>query len=248
MSAGSNPTTPHNPKRVLMVIPNPSHSPTTGWPVGFWWSELTHPFWEFSEAGYEIEVSSPEGGRVEADGFSDPDHESGYAKHDFLSRGFKASPDHRALLNDTSRLAEADPSDFDAVFFVGGQSPMVTYRGDGALQATVARFLEAGRVTALVCHATCLLLEARAADGSLLVKDRTWTGFANAEERYADDFVGRKIQSFWIEEEARRLADTNFVVDQPFRAFAVRDGLLVTGQQQFSGRAAARLVIEAVGR
>jgi putative intracellular protease/amidase len=28
----------------------------------------------------------------------------------------------------------------------------------------------------------------------------------------------------------------------------VRDGLLVTGQQQYSGAAAARLVIEALGR
>jgi len=33
-----------------------------------------------------------------------------------------------------------------------------------------------------------------------------------------------------------------------FREFAVRDGLLVTGQQQYSGAAAARLVIEALGR
>ena len=41
---------------------------------------------------------------------------------------------------------------------------------------------------------------------------------------------------------------TNFVVDQMFRPFAVRDGLLVTGQQQNSGAAAARLVIEALGR
>jgi putative intracellular protease/amidase len=38
------------------------------------------------------------------------------------------------------------------------------------------------------------------------------------------------------------------VVDQAFREFAVRDGRLVTGQQQFSGAAAARLVIEALGR
>ncbi len=33
-----------------------------------------------------------------------------------------------------------------------------------------------------------------------------------------------------------------------FRPFAVRDGNLVTGQQQFSGAEAARLVIEALGR
>ena len=125
---------------------------------------------------------------------------------------------------------------------------MVTFRGDARLQRLVARFHEAGKVTALVCHATCLLLDARLSSGELLVKGKTWTGFANSEERFADGFVGKRIQPFWIEDEARKLEGTNFVVDQMFREFAVRDGLLVTGQQQYSGAAAARLVIEALGR
>jgi hypothetical protein len=60
--------------------------------------------------------------------------------------------------------------------------------------------------------------------------------------------VGKRIQPFWIEEEARKLRDTNFVVNQAFKPFAFRDGLLVTGQQQYSGAAAAALIIEALGR
>jgi putative intracellular protease/amidase len=93
-----------------------------------------------------------------------------------------------------------------------------------------------------------VLLETRLSSGDLLVKGRTWTGFANSEERFADAFVGTRIQPFWIEDEARKIEGTNFVVDQRFREFAVRDGLLVTGQQQYSGAAAARLVLEALGR
>jgi len=101
---------------------------------------------------------------------------------------------------------------------------------------------------AAVCHGTCLLLETRLSNGELLVKGKTWTGFANSEEQFADSFVGMRIQPFWIEDEARAMADTNFVVDQRFRSFAVRDGRLITGQQQYSGAAAARLVIETLGR
>lgn len=248
MSADLNPTRPERPRSVLMIVANPATSPVTGWPVGFWWSELTHPWWAFVEAGYRVVIASPSGGAVEADGFSDPEHESGYSAHDVLSLGFKHSPLHAGLLEDTPTAYELELSDFDAAFFVGGQSPMVTYRGDTELQGFVRRCLDRGLVTALVCHATCLLLEARDAAGALLVEGRTWTGFADAEERFADEFVGRKIQPFWIEEEARVLDGTNFVVDRPFRPFAVRDGLLVTGQQQFSGTAAARLVVECLGR
>ena len=248
MSANANPTNPARRKKVLMVAANPSTSPTTGWPVGFWWAELTHPYWTFTEAGYEVEIRSVDGGALAADGFSDPEDPSGYSAHDLLSLGFKKSPRHAALLQATKSVDGVDPSAYDAVFLVGGQSPMVTFRGNAKVQRLVSSFFEAGKVTALVCHATCALLETKLSSGELLVKGKTWTGFANGEEKVADAFVGKRIQPFWIEDEARRTEGTNFVVDQPFRPFAVRDGLLVTGQQQNSGAAAARLVIEAVGR
>jgi putative intracellular protease/amidase len=231
-----------------MVAANPGVSPTTGWPVGFWWAELTHPFWEFTEAGYEVEIRSPLGGALTADGYSDPEDASGYSAHDILSLGFKKSATHTALLADTKSISGVKPSDYDALFVVGGQSPMITFRGNTAVQSLVARFYEAGKVTALVCHGTCLLLETRLSTGALLVEGKTWTGFADSEEQFADSFVGKRIQPFWIEEEARKMSSTNFVVGPRFRDFAVRDGNLVTGQQQFSGAAAARLVIEAVGR
>jgi putative intracellular protease/amidase len=79
------------------------------------------------------------------------------------------------------------------------------------------------------------------------VEDKTWTGFANSEERFADEYVGRKIQPFWIEDEAHRLKNTNFIVSGRFKPHAVRDGNLITGQQQYSGAAAAQLMIEALG-
>ncbi len=248
MSANLNVTNSNCGKRVLMVVANSAESPVTGWPVGFWWSELTHPFWVFEEAGYDVEIRSPLGGSLMPDGFSDPEHESGYSAADFVSLGFKKSPEHMAMIENTGSIASVEVTDFDAVFFVGGQSPMITFRANDDLHSLVTSFYESGKVTALVCHATCLLLETRLKSGDLLVTGLTWTGFADSEERFADDFVGTKIQPFWIEEEARKIPHTNFIVDQRFRPFAVRDGLLVTGQQQFSGAAAARLVVEALGR
>jgi putative intracellular protease/amidase len=92
------------------------------------------------------------------------------------------------------------------------------------------------------------LLDAVTPDGRLVVTGRTWTGFANSEEDYADEFVGKPIQPFRIEDEARKISDTNFIVQGRFRPHAVRDGNLITGQQQYSGAAAARLVIETLGR
>ena len=125
---------------------------------------------------------------------------------------------------------------------------MVTMIDDTALHIFIARAYEAGRLVAIVCHGTCILLRTRLSNGDLLVKGKTWTGFANSEEAFADGFVGKRIQPFWIEDEARKLPDTNFVVSGMFKPFAIRDGNLITGQQQFSGAAAARLVVETLGR
>jgi putative intracellular protease/amidase len=248
MTANINVANATRRKRILLIAANPAVSPTTKWPIGFWWAEVTHPYWAFTEAGYDVEIRSPSGGALQGDSYSDPQDASGYSAHDLISLGFKMSPSHMALLNDTQSVKDVDVSAYDAIFVTGGQSPMVTFRGNADMQALVASFYEAGKVTALVCHGTCLLLETKLSSGELLVTGKTWTGFANSEEVFADSFVGSRIQPFWIEDEARRIDGTNFVVDQRFREFAVRDGLLVTGQQQYSGAAAAQLVVHALGR
>lgn len=247
MSASINILHPERPRRVLMLASNPAVSPVTGWPVGFWWAELTHPWWEFTEHGYQVDIASPDGGALAGDAWSDPRDPSGYSAHDLLSLGFIASPAHAPLVEQSLALSDVDPAAYDAIFLVGGQGPMATFVDDRRVHELVTGFHATGKPTAVVCHATAVLLHARQADGQLLVAGRTWTGFADSEEEYADAFVGRRIQPFRIEEEARRLAGTNFIVAGRFRPHAVRDGNLITGQQQYSGTAAARLVVEALG-
>lgn len=229
---------------ILMIAANPSVSGQTGWPIGCWAAELTHPYWEFTQAGYQIEIASPNGGKVEFDGFSDPEHESGYSAGDILSLGFKHSAAHMGLLENTKKLSEVNINDYTAVFVVGGQSPMYTFKGNLELQNTIASFYESGKPTALVCHSTTVLLEAKLSNGNLLVHGKTWTGFADSEEDFADQAVGQKIQPYRIETEARKIPNTTFVVKPPFTPFAIADGNLITGQQQNSGAEAARLVIE----
>ena len=230
-----------------MVASNPAVSEQTGLPIGFWWAELAHPFWELSERGYDVDVASPEGGPLRADAWSDPRDKSGYSAEDLLSLGFINSPAHMKLVEESKPLAAVAVDDYDGILFVGGQGPMYTFVDDERVHALVASFYEAGKVTSVICHATSVLLRTRLADGRLLVDGKTWTGFANSEERFVDDFVGRKVQPFWIEDEARQLESTNFIVSGRFKPHAVRDGNLITGQQQYSGKAAARLMIEALG-
>lgn len=238
----------YSKKRILMIASNPSTSPVTGWPIGFWWSELTHPYLAFTEAGYDVEIVSPKGGDLQGDGYSDPEDDSQYSSEDLISLGFKLSPHHAPLIKNTRSLSQLHWNDYDAVMVVGGQGPMVTMIDDAQLHQFFAGAFEDGKIVAALCHGTCILLKIRLSNGDLLVKGKTWTGFADSEERFADEAAGMKIQPFWIESEARKIEDTNFIVSKRFAPFAQRDGNLITGQQQYSGGETARLIIETLGR
>ncbi|HNI26830.1 MAG TPA: type 1 glutamine amidotransferase domain-containing protein, partial [Leptospiraceae bacterium] len=175
---------PGRKKKIALVAANPSVSKTTGWPIGFWWSELTHPYWEFTEKGFEVEIFSPEGGTLQADGYSDPEDQSGYSAHDIISLGFKKSAKHLALIENTKKLSLLKVEDFDAVFLTGGQSPMYSFIDNAELHKVFVSFYEKGKVAAAICHATCILLKAKTSDGRLLAEGKTWTGFADSEEQY----------------------------------------------------------------
>ena len=244
----SSPDSPYSrAKRVLMIVANPAISPVTGWEVGFWAAELAHPWMEFLRAGYSVRLASPAGGKVVVDGYSDPRDSEGFSAHDVISLGFLTAPKFAALLENTPSLQQVTAEEFDAVFVCGGQSPMITFRDNEVLQAFIVRAYEAGKVVALLCHGTCVLLRARLSDGRLLVEGKTWTGFANSEEDFAEKAVGRTIHPFRIETEARAIPGTNFITHNAFTPFAVRDGRLITGQQVDSGVETAKRVIEALG-
>jgi len=234
--------------KILMVASSPAVSEQTGWPIGFWAAELTHPLHVFQEAGYDVELASTKGGEIEMDGYSNPTDESGYSAHDVISLGYMQQDWFNEMLKNTKKLTDVSAKGYDAIFLVGGQAPMYTFRGNHNLEKLFASFYESGKPSSAVCHSTTLLLEAKGSDGELLVKGKTWTGFANAEEEYADQAVGQKIQPYRIEDEAKKLSGTTFKVADPFASYAITDGNLITGQQQNSGAAAARMVVDLLSK
>ncbi len=237
-----------------MVIANPEVSTTTGWPVGFWWSELSHPYYAFEEKGYETEVFSPKGGRCEADAMSDPRDPSGYSASDLISMGFIATPRLAALVETTKKVSEIEINRFDAIVVAGGQAPMFNFEAASSLHEKFVAFYEAGKIAAALCHGVSLLRYAKLSNGEYLAKGKTMTGFANVEEDFADNAVwsmnllsrDKHVMPWRIEDEMKKIG-ANYIQAGLWRGFAVRDGNLITGQQNFSGAETADAVIRALG-
>jgi putative intracellular protease/amidase len=236
---------PH-PKKVLIVVANPATSTTLGWPVGFWGAELAHPYYELTQRGVAVTIASPDGGKVEMDALSDPRDASRWSADDLITMGFVNTPDLMALLQDTPRLADLDPGEYDAIMVAGGQAPMFGFRRNQEVHDALRRFYEAEKPVCVYCHGTAALVDLKLSDGSYLVQGKTVTGFANVEEDFSDAFVGQQVMPFRVEDELKRRG-ANYVQGGMFKAFAVRDGRLITGQQQYSARKVAEMLIEALG-
>ena len=233
-------------KKVLIVVANPATSTTLGWPVGFWGAELTHPYYELTERGVEVTIASPDGGKVEMDPLSDPRDPSRWSVDDLITMGFVNTPELLALLDDTARLADLDRDAYHAIMVAGGQSPMFTFRDNEDVHNAIRHFYESEKPTAIYCHGTAALVDLKLSDGSHLVEGKTVTGFANVEEDFSDKAVGQRVMPFRIEDELKERG-ANYVQGGLFKAFAVRDGRLITGQQQYSARKVARMLVEALG-
>jgi putative intracellular protease/amidase len=249
-----NPAVPGRPKRVAIVLANPAIS-TNGWPVGFWWAELTHPYFKFTEVGYQVELFSPAGGKCEPDALSDPEDASEWQAEDVISRGYKHDPRFGKLVENTRPVDDIDLDRFDAIVVAGGQAPMFTYDAATGLQAKFVEFYEAGKLCSALCHGLALLRFTTLSTGEPLVKGKTVTGFANVEEDFSDQTMwdmgampkDQHVMPWRIEDELKKLG-ANYVQAGLWKGFAVRDGNLITGQQNFSGGETADLIIETLGR
>jgi putative intracellular protease/amidase len=186
---------------------------------------------------------------------SNPEDASQWQAEDVISRGYLHDPEFMKLVERTRPVDEIDVDTFDAIVVVGGQGPMFTFDTATNLHAKFDEFYAAGKVTAALCHGVAILKYARLANGEPLVKGKTVTGFANVEEDFADQGMwdsgalpkGTHVMPWRIEDELKALG-ANYIQAGLWKGFAVRDGNLVTGQQNFSGSDTAQLIVESLGR
>ncbi len=232
-------------KSILLIAANPTISTTTNWPVGFWLSEITHPYEVFTEKGYEITIASPKGGKIEMDAMSNPFDESGRSAWDAISKKYVEDEAFMQLLQDTPSVADLSIDDYDAIVVAGGMAPLFNFGDDEAFISFFARFYETKKVTSALCHGTAILRYATLSDGTPLVQGKKVTGFTNAEEDESDQFAGTKVMPWRIEDELIKLG-ADFHKADNWQPHAIVDGNLITGQQNMSGEITAQKIVEAL--
>ncbi|WP_435605070.1 type 1 glutamine amidotransferase domain-containing protein, partial [Streptomyces sp. C10-9-1] len=225
--------------RILIVLTSHEELGDTGLKTGFWLEELAAPYYRFKEAGAELVLASPRGGRPPLDPKS---NEPGFRTDD--TRRFEADPEATGALANTVRLDTVSPGDFDAVFYPGGHGPLWDLAEDPASTRLIESTLRSGKPVGLVCHAPGALRHAVDEDGTPLVSGRKVTGFANTEEE-AVQLTG--VVPFLVEDELVRLGGL-YSRTEDWQPYVLTDGLLVTGQNPASSAPAADALVELLGK
>ncbi|MDY7523291.1 type 1 glutamine amidotransferase domain-containing protein [Sphingomonas sp. 10B4] len=225
--------------KILMVLTSHDQLGDTGKKTGFWLEELAAPYYVFKDAGAEITLASPAGGKPPLDPKSnEPDSQTD------ATRRFEADATATAQLADTVRLDSVDQADYDTVFYPGGHGPLWDLAEDATSIGLIEAFVAANRPVALVCHAPGALRRVKAADGTPLVQGKRVTGFTNGEE----EAVGlTKIVPFLVEDELIALGG-KYEKTSDWGVHVVQDGLLITGQNPASSAAAAHKLLDALAK
>ncbi|QDP39525.1 type 1 glutamine amidotransferase domain-containing protein [Radiobacillus deserti] len=214
-------------KKVLMVVTNHT-TITDDHKTGLWLEEFAVPYLVFKEKGYDVKVTSVNGGEVALDPNSIEDKPE-----------WKEA---EAELKDTAKLSKDDAKGFDAIFLPGGHGTMFDFPDNETLQYVLQQFAEDRRVIGSVCHGPAGLVNVVYKDGTPLVKGKKVSAFTDEEEK---EMQLDQHMPFLLESKLREKG-ADFVSGDKWTDHSVRDGNLVTGQNPQSSKSTAEKVVEAL--
>ncbi|CAE7127277.1 unnamed protein product [Rhizoctonia solani] len=223
--------------RILFVYTSADKSPS-GTPTGWWLAEAAHPYY-LLRGNAEIDFASPKG--------PNPPLDAGSVKlsTDDESVRFLEDPEVQEKLANAKKLVDVDPSNYNAVLYIGGHGPMFDLATDPVNTQVANAFFQSGKITAAVCHGPGALVTVTDASGKSLFAGRNVTGLSNVEE---DAVGGTSLVPFLLEDRIKELGGQYSKAEEPFGVKVVVDGNVITGQNPASARAVGEAILEALDR
>ncbi len=202
---------------------------TSGDKTGVWLEEYAVPYMKFKKEGFDVTVSTIDGGVVPIDP----------ASLEGAKQEWKEAMDE---LKNAKKLTSIDSSKYAAVYMPGGHGAMFDLAEDKLLKETLAKFADAGKIVSAVCHGPASLVGVKLKNGKYLVEGKKLTSFTNKEEDEVEksDKMPFMLESKLVEQGASFVAKGNWADN------VVVDGNLITGQNPSASASIADAIIKAV--
>ena len=220
---------------ILLIATGTGKYASGNLPTGLWLSELAHIYHRAKKQGYEITVASPKGGDVPVD----PESLKPLLL-DKISRNYWDDPAFRRMLQHTESLNEISGKMFDCIYLAGGHGTMYDFPDNAVLQSIIKSHYESDKMVAAICHGVCRLLNVRLSGGEYLVRNKELTGYSWFEEILARR---EKEVPFNLEEALKERGADYRKAFIPMTSKVVVDGNLITGQNPFSSKEIAKVIL-----
>lgn len=228
-------------KRALVVTTShgvlAANGSSKGKPTGVMASEMTHPYYNFLDAGMEVDVASVQGGAIPVD----PQTLMYMIRTPEDGRYLK-DPALKAKVKNSLCINDIDFTQYDIIFISGGWGAAYDLGYSSILAQKVADVYYArSPVLGGVCHGVLGLIKAKDHEGNSLISGRRMTGVTDKQIRE----LGIAITPLHPEAELRK-AGALFESRTAFRDFFATHVVVdderrfVTGQNQNSGHETAQ--------
>ena len=217
--------------KILMVITSHGTLGQSGEPTGYYLSEVSHAYYVFTGAGYEVDFVSPKGGESPVDGYDMEDPEN---------KRFVNDQKAQQKISNALTPDEVDILAYQAIYYAGGHGTRWDLPDNEALASITAHSYESGGVVGAVCHGPAGLVNVKLSDGSYLVDGKTVSAFTNEEEVASgkDKYVPFMLETKLENRGAKHVESDNW------QKKVVADGRLVTGQNPASAKGVAENIVE----
>jgi putative intracellular protease/amidase len=219
--------------RVLFII---SSSDTA-----FWLSEVTHPYWHLTERGVDVDFASPLGGKVVYDRYSDPYFEQSTEADDLVSKGFLSEKKLVARLETTAKLSEVDLTKYDAVHVAGGRGATFDLYPSEDVAKALDYFWKKDKIVGAICHGAIAL-------GNIpdVIRGRRTTGYTLEGDKALQQMFGSGFLIPHYPQTVLEEAGSKYSRVGANDPYVIRDGRLVTGQNQQSASEYALTLLHAM--
>ncbi len=209
-------------RKILFVLSAHEH--------GYWLPEVLTPYQILTDAGLQVDFATPGGDAgvpAGADMMNDTERQTLAVLEDTLARPLA--------------LASINPDDYRALYVPGGAGPMFDLYDHPEVNRITASMYESGKPVAADCHGPAAFAAVRLSTGALMVAGKRMTAKSNAEE---GDWA-RANYPFLLEDKLNEVS-AEFSATEPYEAWVVRDGNLLTGQNPASAGPLADAILEAL--
>lgn len=219
---------------VLAVLSSGYKDDESMYETGWWAEELFAPMEILQKAGHQVDLASPLGGQPTIDQASlseDMDPERIYKE---LYESGKA--------DETKKLADINPSDYDAVLIVGGHGAMYDLAKDKNLHNIINTIYDAGGIVGAECHGPAPLLYTKRPNGKSIIAGKKVTGYPDAIE--PEGLL--EILPFSLEQEMRKISEYDQGDLQQNGHAVWADDQIVTSRDPFSSERMGEELVKAL--